>query len=153
MEREDEVSNFGNVKRVLITGANSFVGTSLEKHLERWPNRYHIDTIDVKDESWRKASFSGYDSVFHVAGIAHQDRGRLDESKKNLYYSVNTELAIDVAKKAKEEGVPHIVFMSSMIVYGEGAKIGGTRVISHDTSPSPNNVYGNSKLKADIAIR
>jgi len=33
----------------LITGANSYIGTSVEKWLERYPNEYQIDTIDMID--------------------------------------------------------------------------------------------------------
>lgn len=59
------------MKRVLITGANSYVGTNVEKWLLKEPENYQVDTIDMIDGSWREKSFSGYDVVFHVAGIAH----------------------------------------------------------------------------------
>ncbi len=90
------------MKRILITGANSYIGTSVEKYLAQWPDQYQVDTIDMIDGSWREKSFAGYDSVFHVAGIAHQDSGKITEERKRLYYKVNTDLTIDAAKKAKD---------------------------------------------------
>lgn len=79
------------MKRILITGANSYIGTSVENYLKGWTEAYHVDTIDMVDGSWREKDFSGYDSVFHVAGIAHSDSGKIPEEKKALYHKVNTD--------------------------------------------------------------
>lgn len=141
------------MKRILITGANSYIGTSVEKYLSQWPEEYHVDTIDMVDGSWRRKSFEGYDSVFHVAGIAHQDSGKITEERKQLYYKVNTELTIDTAKKAKAEGVKQFIFMSSIIVYGASAKMGEKKVITRDTIPAPIGAYGDSKLQAELGIQ
>ena len=133
------------MKNILITGANSYVGTSFEKWLSQWPDKYHVDTIDMIDGSWREKSFAGYDAVFHVAGIAHRK-----ETKQNahLYYEVNRDLAIETAKKAKAEGVGQFIFMSSMSVYGME-----TGVITKDTVPNPKTHYGKSKLQAEEQIQ
>lgn len=140
------------MKKILITGANSYIGTSFEKHLEKWPDEYKVDTIDMVDGSWREKSFAGYDTVFHVAGIAHSDSGKISKEKEKLYYSVNTDLTIETAKKAKIDGVKQFIFMSSAIVYGEGAPIGKQKIITHETAPSPTNCYGDSKLQAEKGI-
>lgn len=133
------------MKRVLITGANSYIGTSFENYLrENYPNDYVVDTVDMIDGSWRNMSFAGYDSVFHVAGIAHQK-----ETKKNihLYYEVNRDVAIETAQKSKRDSVKQFIFLSSMSVYGmeEG-------VITKDTQPNPKSHYGKSKWEAEQAI-
>lgn len=141
------------MKRILITGANSYIGTSVEKYLAQWPEEYHVDTIDMVDGSWREKSFAGYDSVFHVAGIAHQDSGKITEERKHLYYKVNTDLTIETAKKAKAEGVGQFIFMSSIIVYGASAKMGEKKVITKDTVPAPVGAYGDSKLQAELGIQ
>lgn len=133
------------MKRILITGANSYIGTSFEKYInENYPHDYTVDTIDMIDGSWRKKSFSGYDSVFHVAGIAHQK-----ETKKNadLYYQVNRDIAIQAAEKAKADGVGQFIFLSSMSVYGMD-----TGVITSQTNPNPKSHYGKSKWQAEQAI-
>lgn len=130
------------MKRILITGANSYIGTSFEKYIKNnFLNDYIVDTVDLVDGSWRESSFSGYDSVFHVAGIAHQ-KETLETA--GLYYEVNRDLAIDVAKKAKADGVRQFVFLSSMSVYGKD-----TGVITKDTVPSPRSNYGKSKFQAE----
>lgn len=140
------------MKKILITGANSYIGTSFENYLKQWPDKYQVDTIDMIDGSWREKSFSGYDTVFHVAGIAHSDYGKIPEDKKALYYKVNTELTVETAKKAKADGVKQFIFMSSAIVYGDSAPIGKRKVITEETIPQPSNFYGDSKLQAEKGI-
>ena len=94
------------MKKILITGANSYIGTSFETYLkENHPKDYIVDTIDMIDGTWRESSFSGYDCVFHVAGIAHSDNGKISEEKAKLYYAVNTDLTVETAKKAKADGL------------------------------------------------
>lgn len=141
------------IYHVLITGAGSYIGTSFEKWVSENCTDIMTDTIDIKGEEWRQFDFSGYDSIFHVAGIAHADVGKVTEEQKKLYYKVNTELTVECAKKAREEGVKQFIFMSSMIVYGESGGIGKPKRISTDTPLSPANFYGDSKLKAEEGIR
>lgn len=132
------------MKKVLITGANSYIGTSFEKYIRENNVDFEIDTLDLLDPNWQEYNFSGYDSVFHVAGIAHFSK---DESKKELYYKVNTELTEHVAKVAKQAGVGQFIFMSSIIVYGDSTS--GERVITKDTQPAPSDFYGDSKWQAE----
>ncbi len=140
------------MKRILITGANSYIGTSFESYLSVYGDEYAVDTIDMTLPSWREKDFGGYDTVFHVAGIAHSDNGKLTEEKKALYYSVNTDLTVETAKKAKTDGVKQFVFMSSAIVYGDSAPIGKTKHITPETPLDPANSYGDSKVQAEKGI-
>lgn len=140
------------MKKILITGANSYIGTSFEKYMARWPEKYQIDTVDMIDGSWRQKDFSGYDTVFHVAGIAHSDTGKVTEERKAFYYKINTDLTIETAQKAKRDGVKQFIFMSSAIVYGDSAPIGKTKIITKDTPTSPANFYGDSKVQAEKGI-
>lgn len=135
------------MKRVLITGANSYIGMNVEKWLLQYPKMYQVDTLDMVDEVWKKYDFSLYDVVFHVAGIAHADVGNVTDEIKKKYYRVNTDLTISTAEKAKESGVGQFIFMSSMIIYG------GMEHITKDTKPNPTNFYGDSKWKADKGVR
>lgn len=141
------------MKRILITGAGSFIGTSFEQYAAQWPERYQVDTIDMQDDSWRESSFAGYDAVFHVAGLAHSDTGSLSEERKALYRKVNTELTIETAQKARRDHVKQFIFMSSIIVYGGSAPIGQKRRITPSTPVGPVNFYGESKLKAEEGLR
>lgn len=138
------------MKKILITGANSYIGESFEEYInENFTGQYEIDTVDMIDGTWREKSFEGYDAVFHVAGIAHSDNGKISREKAKLYYSVNTNLTAETARKAKAEGVKQFVFMSSAIVYGNSAPIGRNRVIRRDTPTKPANCYGDSKVQAE----
>ena len=133
------------MKRILITGANSYIGTSFENYMKQWVDEYSVDTVDMIDGTWREKDFGEYDVVFHVAGIAHKK-----ETKENaeLYYKVNRDLAVETAKKAKEDGVKQFIFLSSMSVYGMD-----TGVITKETVPAPKSNYGKSKLQAEEGMK
>lgn len=129
---------------ILITGEGSYIGTSFAAYMQQWPQDYQVDTVDMIGDNWRNTDFSVYDAVFHVAGIAH-----IKETAENayLYYEVNRDLAVETAQKAKDAGVKHFVFLSSMSIYGlvEG-------IITADTQPAPNTNYGKSKWQAERQI-
>lgn len=140
------------MKKILLTGSNSYVGTSFERYMAKWPEEYEVDTVDMTDGTWRMRAFSGYNAIFHVAGIAHQDNGKISEDKRSVYFQVNTNLAIETAVKAKNEGANQFVFMSTMSVYGEVGIFGRSVAITQHTKPSPKNAYGESKLRAEEGI-
>ena len=141
------------MKKILITGAGSYIGTSFETYIkENFPDEYRVDTVDMLDPSWREKSFTGYDAVYHVAGIAHSDNGKISPEKEKLYRSVNTDLTVETARKAKSDGVGQFVFMSSAIVYGESGRIGKPKVVTLATPTAPANCYGDSKVQAERGI-
>lgn len=140
------------MKRILVTGANSYIGTSFEKYVRLWPEDYQVCTIDMVDGSWRQKSFVGYDSVFHVAGIAHVSTKNYSEEQRKRYWSVNADLPVAVAKKAKAEGVGQFIFLSSVSVYGEEGSLSEAFIIKEDTSPNPKGIYGESKLAAERGL-
>ena len=130
--------------KILITGKDSYIGTSFERWVEQYGDTYMIDTIDVRGDSWKQQSFAGYDAILHVAGIAH-----IKETPENsqLYYKINRDLAVNLAVKAKQDGVKQFVFLSSMSVYGieQG-------VITKGTPCNPKSSYGKAKLEAEQLI-
>lgn len=146
--------DFNTKKKVLITGAGSYIGQSFIEYAQKhYHDNFEIEELDLMDESWKEKDFSIYDIIYHVAGIAHADVGNVSEETKRKYYEVNTGLAVSVAEKAKREGVKTFIFMSSMIVYGESAPYGKRKVIDATTIPQPVNFYGDSKFQADVAVR
>lgn len=132
------------MKKILITGKNSYIGRSLENWLMRESDKYKVDTVDMKEESWKERDFSQYDVLFHVAGVAH-----IKETNDNqeLYYNVNRDLAYETAKKAKEDGVGQFIFLSSMSVYGIE-----NGVIQKNTLLNPKSAYAKSKIEAEELI-
>ena len=136
------------MKRVLITGANSFVGTNIEQWLMKSPEDFQVDTVDTMNDAWKQADFSKYDAVFHVAGIAHVDP---KPEMAPLYYKVNRDLTLEIAKWAKEHGVKQFIYMSSRIVYRASKSMKGN-VTTIETEPDPNDFYGDSKLQAEKGL-
>jgi len=133
--------------KVLITGANSYIGESFKIYCKRYYPNISIDTVDMMNSSWKEYDFSPYDSVFHVAGIAHADVRHISSEEKKQYYAVNTKLVMETAQHARDAGVSQFIFMSSMIVYGN------QEFIDEYTIPEPVNFYGDSKWQADKGVR
>ena len=129
--------------RILIAGANSYIGTNFEKYMTAHRD-YEIQTVDTIDGKWKNVDFSEFDVVFCVAGIAHANP---KPEMREKYYAVNTNLVVDIAKYAKDSGVKQFIFMSSMIVFGSKQNR-----IEKTTEPVPENFYGDSKLQADIKL-
>lgn len=138
------------MKRVLITGAGSYVGTHVMSRLQEEPDKFEVQELSVKGDSWKTFDFSKFDVVYHVAGVAHVST---DPSMESLYMHVNRDLTIEVAKHVKEAGVKQFIFMSSSIVYGDSVPAGTGSPITLETEPNPTNFYGRSKLEAEEGLR
>ena len=133
------------MKKILITGANSYIGDAVKSYLNRYDDKYNVRIKDTVDWVPEISDFSGVDVVFNVAGIAH-----IKETNKNkmLYYKVNRDLVIDIAKAAKSGGVKQFILLSTMSVYG---LLSG--YIDKKTLENPQNAYGKSKQDADYKIK
>lgn len=127
------------MKKVLVTGANSYIGTSFKKWISQYHDKYLVDSISLRDEQWKEYSFKDYDVVFHTAAVVH-----VKENNTDKYFKVNRDLTIELAKKAKKEGVKQFIFLSTMGVYG--TEIGH---ITNDTIPEPKTPYAKSKYEAE----
>ena len=129
-------------KRVLVTGKNSYIGDSFCDYATGYG--YTVGVADTINDAYREVDFSEYDAVVHVAAIVHQKESSYTREE---CFDVNTQLAFDVAQKAKNEGIKQFVFLSTMSVYGKV-----TGVITKDTDTVPANIYGESKLEAEHMI-
>lgn len=141
------------MKQILITGAGSYIGVSVERYLRQWPEQYRVDTFDMVDGSWRERDFRGYDAVLHVAGLVHQPKTKNDPRQAEHYDQINHLLAVETAQKAKAEGVGQFLFLSSASVYGLRAPIGKVVMITGETPLNPTDNYGISKLRAEEGLR
>ena len=133
---------------ILITGAGSYVGTQVANWLEK-DGQFKVNAVDTFGENWKKADYTQYEVVYHVAGIAHVNA---DPKMEPLYYQVNRDLTIAIAKHAKEAGVKQFIFMSSMIVFHESQSL-KAEVLTQNTQPNPNGFYGDSKLQAEMGLK
>lgn len=134
---------------LLITGANSFIGGAVQSRL-KGSDEISATAVSVRGDGWRSMDFSMYDSILHAAGIAHVSP---DPSLNEQYEAVNHRLTVEIARKAKAEGVKQFIFLSSMIVFGEASPAGVRRTITAETAPAPVNAYGQSKLDAENDLR
>lgn len=137
---------------VLIAGADSYIGESFRSYCEKHYPNISINTLDMRKPEWRCYPFqtdSGrlFDTVFHVAGIAHADVGKASAAEQVRYYEINCDLAVECAEKSRDAGIHQFIFMSSMIIYG------GAEKIDEFTLPSPANFYGDSKWQGDKGVR
>lgn len=122
--------------RVLVTGANGFVGQALCRRL--WHEKIHEVVVAVRGEAksslgiahypvgdihsqttWKHA-LEGVDVVVHLAARVHV---KCDESNDppTEFRKVNTEGTLNLARQAAQAGVRRFVFLSSVKVNGEGA--------------------------------
>lgn len=90
------------MKRVLITGAGSYIGTNIENWLNRFPSKYQVASIGTINNEWKKTDFSSFDVVIDVAGIAHI---KITEDLRDLFYSINRDMTIDICQTARKSGV------------------------------------------------
>lgn len=142
------------MKKILILGANSYIGTSFEKYISaNYPGKYEIRRTSLRGTAWQQEDWSSYDSILNVTGKAHADIASLTEEQKREYYTVNCDLAVEAAKKAIAAGAGQYIYLSSIIVYGDSSNSRKPVRITADTKPNPSNFYGDSKWQAEQRLQ
>lgn len=136
------------MKKILITGSHSYVGSSFQAYLAENPE-YCLTCLSVRDDGWKNQSFQNIDVIYHCAAIVHEQSTKNDPNQASRYHEVNTVLPFELAKKAKAEGVRQFIFLSSASVYGAESPIGSPCVIDSATPTVPTDLYGKSKLEAE----
>ena len=134
------------MKRVLIIGENSYIGEALKKWLEKYPDDYQVQIVSSHENKWKRVDFAKFDTVVNSAGIAHINN--ITEDMRELFYSVNKDLSIEIATWAKNHKVEHFIFFSSMNVYGDYCE----HIIDRFKT-NPTSFYGDSKLQGELGIQ
>jgi len=130
------------MKKLLLTGANGFLGSYFYK---QYSIKYDIKTFSFVHNQFESLSLKNIDTVIHLGALVHQTQNINDE----MYETINVTQTLELAQKAKEDGVQHFIFMSTVKVYGEGSN-----VPYNDVSPCvPLDAYGKSKLKAEQKLQ
>ncbi len=136
------------MKKILMIGLHSYIGQAFQKYMQAYAEQYQIDVVSSRNHAWENISFGDYDCVLHLAGIAHVNAKADMEA---AYYEINRDLTIACCQKAKAEGAKQFLFLSSIIVYGQGKKL-EKKYIHLQTKPNPDGFYGDSKLQAERGI-
>ena len=130
------------MKKLLITGSNGFVGSYF---INKYKKKYEIKSFSFLKDDINSLDCGDTDVVFHLSALVHQMGGASCEE----YERVNVTQTLELAKKAKENGVKQFVFMSTVKVYGEETD----SKYSENSICNPEDEYGKSKLKAEQELQ
>lgn len=135
------------MKKILIVGKNSYIGTELYNYLDTFNKEetvYEVLKISASNGEWMNTDYVGYDAIILLSGMVHKKESSYGY---DVYYKVNCEMAEEIAKKAKDSGVKKFIFVSTMAVYGDGVT-----KIDKETKTNPSTYYGKTKLMAEQKI-
>lgn len=126
---------------ILITGSNGFIGSYF---VNKYANLYNIRRFSFLKDDLNVLNMSGINTVIHLSALVHQMSG----ADSREYEKINVKQTVDLAKKAKKNGVQHFIFMSTVKVYGEEIDT----FYKEDSKCNPLDEYGKSKLLAENEI-
>lgn len=107
-------------------------------------DRYELVPLAIRDVDISEINLAGLDAIVHLAGKAHQMEPISDE----VYFQVNYELTRQLAIAAKEQAVPHFMYISTTKVYGDETD----KELNEYSSCVPTDPYGKSKRDAELFL-
>ena len=143
------------MKNILISGATGFIGQRLVGALDanirvlsrEKQSDYETIVCDLQSEIVPDNTLDGVDTVFHLAGFAHDLR---DATKiQKLYQKVNVDATIRLAKLAVKSNVNRFIFVSS-VKAGGGSNFGVC--VSEKDQGDPEGIYGKTKREAELKL-
>ena len=151
--------------KILVTGANGFVGKSLsaelfvQGHTVQAAVRTKVAPIDnvettivgeVNGNTDWSQSLAGVSTVVHLAARVHIMRDSAADPLAE-FRAVNVFGTLNLARQAAAAGVRRFVFLSSIKVNGEHTDLGSP--FNADQTPAPQDAYGISKHEAELGLR
>lgn len=128
-------------EKVLVSGASGFIGQYI---VPRMSKQYDVSTMSLRHEI-DESGLNGVHAVLCLSGIAHQKKN----TSPDLYFKVNRDLVIDLATKAKKNGVTQFIYLSSVKVYGDNKG----EYFDLKSATIPTDPYGKSKLEAEFRLK
>lgn len=122
--------------KVLITGSSGYVGS---RFIERFSADYTFQPFSLQNSSLASLDLTGVDAVVHCAALVHKK----NSYKQEEYDEINADYPYQLAKKAKESGIKHFIFISSIAVYKKSP------LVNENSPCTPITPYGKSKLKGE----
>jgi len=133
-----DADDFYRQFNILLTGGRGFVGTYFADH---YGNKYDIRRFSFQNDDLNTLDLTQTDTIVHLSALVHQ----MDGASTEAYFRINVDNTLALAEKAKESGVAHFIFMSSVKVYGEE----NLTPYTEKTACEPEDDYGKSKLEAE----
>ena len=137
------------MSKILISGANGFVGANLSEHLTNVGNEIYTlsrTTGDKENEvlwgNLDKLSEFKIDIFVHLAGKAHDLK---NTSEPDEYFKVNTDLTIKLFDRFLSSSAAVFIYFSSVKAVADSVE----NILDEEVAPNPKTVYGQSKLKAE----
>lgn len=149
------------MKKILITGAQGYIGTVLLNYLFN-KNKYEIlatdsglykecfheeysDPIKILYADIRQFDESllkNVDTIVHLAAVCNDPIGNFNSK---ITYDINVNGTIKLAENAKKNGVRKFIFSSSCIMYGAS----DNSIVNEDSPLDPKTAYAESKVIAE----
>jgi nucleoside-diphosphate-sugar epimerase len=163
------------MNKILVTGANGFIGHSLCEELVKrkkkvcgairnksvlkdYNNIEYFEVGNIDPQTNWESALSNVDCIVHCAGIAHVKKKKKLETERVLN-NTNVEGTKKLALQAAKAGIKRLIFLSSIKVNGENTYDVGSKkknsmnndkkIFTHLDEPSPKDLYGFSKWKAE----
>lgn len=150
--------------RVLITGANGFVGTILSEKLSMDGvlvraacrcksnfNNNEVELVEVGDVNaqtdWQKA-LQDIDIVIHLAARVHVMHEAASDPFAE-FKKINTAGTLNLANQAVKAGVSRLIFVSTIKVHGEQTN----KIYSASDDVNPSDSYALSKWQAEQGLQ
>jgi nucleoside-diphosphate-sugar epimerase len=143
--------------KILVTGANGFIGKFLTKYLAKYSHEIISVTRNISNDSYAVGDIdentnwtevlTGCDVIVHLAARVHQMH---DDSLDPLseFRRVNTAGTLNLARQAMNAGVKRFIFISSIKVNGEESDFPYSEMFE----PNPSDAYAISKWEAEQGL-